>query len=57
MKIRQGSHIEIQMYDGRKLDAVVSRIDDTVRGARVIALSGKLLVNVGRDQIKRVVKY
>jgi hypothetical protein len=58
MKIRKGSRVIIKMHDGRVLDAIVSRVDTpTVRGTRVIALSGKLLVNVGIDQVEKVVKY
>lgn len=61
MNIRKGSRIKIQMYDGRVLTAVVSRLDSTTTrgasGTRVIALSGKLLVNVGMDQVVKIVKY
>lgn len=57
LKIRKGSRVIIKMYDGRVLDCTVSRVDNTVRGIRVIALSGKLLVNVGGDQIEKVVTY
>lgn len=57
LKIRKGSQVIIKMHDGRVLDCTISRVDETVRGTRVIALSGKLLVNVGRDQIEKLVKY
>jgi hypothetical protein len=58
MKIRTGSKVIIRLHDNRIIEAVVSRVEvNGLRGERVIARSGNLLVNVHPDQIESLVKY
>ncbi len=48
-----GSTVTVQMYDGRKLQGVVKRIQNTTSGQKFLVVSGDITVKVEAEQILR----
>jgi hypothetical protein len=55
MKLKPGDHVILRANDGRLLSGDIIRIEITVAGPKIVALSGKsLLLVLNPDQVELV---